>query len=364
MKVGIITRHAYPNYGSLLQAYALQEALTLLGVDAVCIDYINKSEESWHLCFSQLKESRMNTNLFKRIAYCAIQLPNYMLNTHAFRKMQLKHLNLTNKFSSSDDIIFGGIDILCTGSDQVWNRIHNKLDCTYFLDFADDKTKKISYAASFGTDTIAEPDRDTVARLVSRYEKVSVREESGVRILEGLSIHSVRVVDPVLLFDGDYWSGKTLQPRYSEQYIVIYQLHYNKKLTEIAHKLAKAKGQKIIRLTCELKQRFIKDEKVVYLPDAETFLGYLKYASYVVTDSFHGTVFSLQFHKQFVEVSPGVNKTRNENLLKMTGLTDRFVDEDNVLDVADRIIDYESVDKILACEREMSWGYLEDAIKL
>ena len=93
-------------------------------------------------------------------------------------------------------------------------------------------------------------------------------------------------------------------------------------------------------------------------------MGYIKSADYVVTDSFHGTVFSLIFNRKFVEVAPGVNKTRNENLLNMVGLSDRFVNLENVVDKADKEIDYEDVQKRLEQERLVSWKFLKDAIEL
>lgn len=362
MNVGIITRHAYPNYGSLLQAYALQEAIQQLGHNAVCIDYVNKNEDSWRLCFSQLKESRMNSSIIKRFIFCMVQLPNYTINTYAFQRMQNQYLKLTSRFRSKDEIHLDDIDVYCTGSDQVWNQIHNELDLSYFLEFTPDDAVRIAYAASFGRDYVDDCDKEMVKHYIERYKTVSVREESGANILKQMGINCSHVVDPVLLFDMDFWEKEANDRKEKLDYVLIYQLHYNKELTRIAQKLANEKGLKVIRLTCELKQRFIKNEKVIYLPNIADFLGYIRAAKYVVTDSFHGTAFSILFHRQFVEVMPGVNKTRNENLLKLANLRGRFVDINNVTKIADQKIDYQEVECLLADARKRSWEYLAGAL--
>ena len=134
-KVGILTRHVYPNYGSLLQSYALEHALASLGAAARVIDYFPTTDRPFKLAGSRLKESRVRDSAVKSAAYLMIQTPNMATMSLRFRKFQREYLTLTRTCADDRSVldVADDLDLVITGSDQVWNSIHGQLDPVYFL---------------------------------------------------------------------------------------------------------------------------------------------------------------------------------------------------------------------------------------
>ena len=363
MKVSVITRHAITNYGSLLQALATQQVVEDMGYECEIIDYV-RQDESYREHEKTLLKSKpkWNSNFFLRCAYLVLRQPESILAGKKFEKQRENYLNLSDRYNTRDSLMDNcpHADVYMTGSDQVWGPTEDgTYDDNYFLNFVKEK-KKIAYAGSFGRTEITEERKDLFKKYLSDYSHVSVREDSAVEILRELGIKAVQVLDPTLLLDNTYWS-KLTKDISGEKYILIYQLHNDKRLGEYAKKIAKEKGLKLIRVSASFHQ-INRPGKLVWCPSASEFLGYIKNADLMITDSFHGTAFAINFNTPFVEVLPN-NKTgtRNMSILSLTGLTDRIWREDNA-DVADKPIDFSYANHVLSEMRIKSRSILKEMI--
>lgn len=364
--VGIITLHRSANYGSVLQAYALQEVIKSLGYSVEIIDY----SPSRYTILSMLKGLKNKTELlrknpFARFAARAIIFPSYVLRFRAFKKFVDKYMDLTEASYVEEKDFENNVpkfDIYCTGSDQVWNSEWNgKIDRPLFLNFAPEGSKKIAYAASFGKDKLEPWEVKETKTLLKKYNTISVRELSGKKILEELEINNAQcVLDPTLLMDGDDWKKIASEKFDSENYILVYNLNRNKKIHDYAEKLSEKTGYKIKYITYQLHD-FHKKGKMCCNVSVEDYLALLANAKYVVTDSFHGVAFSINFNRNFMVIYPEKFNARLKSILEITGLSDRVAD-DNSLDLSEKEIDYEKVNEIINDERTKSLKFLKGAL--
>lgn len=356
-KVAIITRHAVSNYGSVLQAYALQKAMNAFGFEAEIIDYIRKDEDYNNITDTLVKKSSWNKNIATRLVYKSIQSPEYIKMGRAFEKYRKNLLNESAaRYCSIDELTknLPAADIYCTGSDQVWGNIGNdEIDSAYFLDFVPDNKKKIAYAASFGNTQTSQKNGEKIKKYLSSYDCITVREKSAVDIINRLGLNNVtQVLDPTLLLDKNEWN-KLINININEKYVLLYQLHSNPEMDSYADEFAKKAGLKLIRIT-PLFHRTFKSGKAVYLPDIGTFLSYIKNAEYMITDSFHGTAFAINFNTQFIDILPGETKTRNQSILELTGLSNRILNDYSDFSFINHKIDFTDSNKKIAHSRAES----------
>lgn len=368
MKVSIITRHAIANYGSILQSIATEKIFQKLGLETEIINYVPENEKIENLVESYIKNSSFwNKNFLTRQAYRTLQKNNIYLMNKAFRKFQEDYLNLSSQeYHSKEELVQNKpkADLFCTGSDQVWGAIgSSKYDLNYFLDFLSDEDVAISYAASFGKNTICEELISQLPELTQKYKEILVREDSAVDILQESGVTNVKqVIDPTLFLTQDDWNNICVNERLvSEDYILIYQLHHNKNLEKYAKKLAKATGKKLVRINTSKYFKY-KVGEFVYLPTPGEFLSYIKYADLVLTDSFHGTCFSIIYNKDFIDILPGVTGTRITSILKLFGLENRLVTDYNDLSVLDESIDFEKVNELVKSEQTDSLQKLKETL--
>ena len=367
-KIGIITLHRVVNYGSVLQTYALQEKIKDLGYISEVIDYYpERLTMLGMLKRIKNKSDRFRHNLLLRTAARIVIIPSYIIRFNMFFSFLKKYINMTSKTYKSIEEINEekfSYDIYCTGSDQVWNCGWNeKFDYPYYLSFAPDDKKKIAYAASFGKNKLDKEEIGETKRMLLRYDCISLRETSGVDIVEKLGIkESVNVVDPTLLLNGEEWR-KISSNKYSDSdYILVYNLNRNKKIDMYAENLSKKTGLKVRFLSYQLHE-FYKKGKIMCNPKVEDFLALIDNAKYVITDSFHATAFSINFNTPFVIVYPEKYSTRLQSILKITGLENRVAQDENDLDVVKRKIDFERVNKMINIEREKSLSWLKESLK-
>lgn len=369
MKVGLITRHFIPNYGSLLQTYATVKIIEKLGFDCEIINYIRKDEEAKNVSLGLLKLNKnWNSNFIKRNIFKVYQYFNYNLMYKKFSKKNNGYFGKISKRYCSIDELKNKLpkyDIYCSGSDQLWGPIgESEYDIAYFLEFAPKGSKCISYAGSFGTSIINENLNNNLEKLMKKYSNISVREKSAVDILESKKIKCNLVLDPTLLLSADEWKKYIeISDNTNENYILVYQLHNNKKFDQYVEKISKEKGLPIYILSTKL-NNIIKKGKIIYLPSLKEFLYYINNANYIVTDSFHGTVFSIIFNKQFISITPGETSTRIENLLELFNLKSRYLFENylNNIQLIDEKINWEKTNEILIKERNKSLKWLEKSL--
>lgn len=364
--VGIVTRHCYANYGSLLQAKALSDAIEKQGGCAVVVDYIPQNDRMLRLPSASLVESRMNESLFKRVVYYIVQGPILVLAASVFRSFQKKHLRLSNRVADGFDVLSvqPKLDAVITGSDQVWNRIHGKIDPHYFLygqSFAATSMHLYSYAASMGSAKPHAEDEAQVLRMVKQLTSLSVREKSCAQYLLDNGISARVDLDPVLLHDSTYWSNFAGQASDSKPYILVYQLHNTDRFDSVLTAIVARLNLPIRRITVDLKQ-FLKRGQVEYLVDPSVFVRRFRDATLVLTDSFHGTVFSLIFGRRLCVVPPNKFSDRNRDLLNSVGLSDRIMDEKGGLEACLAYYDVDHVETRLNDLRKSSLAYISSVV--
>lgn len=368
MKIDVITRHSVPNYGSLLQSYATQKAIEKLGHESEIINYTRYEERYENLANTLIQGKRWNKNFLLKFIYKAIQTPNYA-------RMYKQFSNYRKGFLKETEREYGDIkelkqnlpeaDIYCSGSDQIWGKIGTAAyDEAYFLEFVKNK-KCISYAASFGKTELNEELDKNLTNLMKKYSNILVRESSAKEILENKKIKNVeQVLDPTFLLTLEEWQNLANQgKKIKGKYILVYQLHDNKEFNKYAKELAKRKKMKLLRISPSI-YHITRSGKLIYLPTQYEFLSYFANAEYILTDSFHATVFSIIFNKKFIDVLPS-NKTgtRIESILNLFHIDNRILKEYSDFELIEKPIDYKEVNNIIQNEREKSMQLLKNAIE-
>ena len=217
-------------------------------------------------------------------------------------------------------------DWILIGSDQVWNfKLTRGFDSFYWAKFEHPSSTKIaSYAASM-QDNWTGPDGKIIAGLLNNFDKLSVREKSIANKLYDLNSSKpiIQVVDPTLLFTSNQWDKLAAKTPISEPYLFLYQVEPNPIAEAVANSVAKHKKLRIVHLSAQATS--INDKEVI-ATSPEQFVGLFKYASFVVCSSFHGTVFSLHFKKQFYSIRGNGKNARVESLLNQLDMDSRFID--------------------------------------
>ena len=362
--ITIITFQNVRNYGSVLQALATQEVMSLLGLDCYFINYwknhsdrISKRLDNW---------TKGRSLLVKLLMQC-ILYPSFKKDSRIFDNFNKKHLNLLPEiYTCWEDFMSFPIkgDIFCTGSDQTWNSgWNNGILPELFLKFVPDGAKKISYAASIGKDKLDNWEVDETKKLLSRYDAISVREKSAVKICEELGLPATHVLDPTLQVNKDFWL-KIASPRLiKERYVLIYQLNTNYEFDKYAVEYAKRRGSKLVRL-CLRHYQALRPGKSLIIPTPEEFISAIAYADTVITDSFHATAFSCNLYTPMICIYPNDYSSRLASLLKLVGLENRHLtDYEDFSFVENTEIDFASVNRILEEQRQIGWDFLKEAIK-
>lgn len=355
-KVGIMTFHRAENYGAALQAYALQQRLSIENFNTFIIDYRCKSIENNYKLFTF-------NNIKNLISSIIFVIPN-VIRKISFLRFRKNNFNLTKSYY---DIVkdYPDLDIYITGSDQVWNpQITNGLDDGYLLNFGPKQAKRISYAASIGKRGIDNSD-DYVNKL-EKIDCISVRELTAKKDLQSITNKEINVVlDPVFLLNKQQWLEVLPNKKNKKQkYIFCYDLDYIPDFYNVANEISKKTGLPIIYFSRRNKGYCFKCKSKFTCGPLE-FLYYLKNSEYVVTTSFHATAFSLIFNKKFWVVPPMKTSSRIVDILKIFDLDNRII-----LDYRDfknrdydENIDFNSINSKLDKEREKSLKWLSKALK-
>lgn len=243
--------------------------------------------------------------------------------------------------------------------------LQEKHDLVYFLSFVPNRCKKVAFAASFGKAKFDENIIQEYKKYLVQYDNIAVRENTAVKILREINIDAKQVLDPTLLIDSTEWVKYIKKDKKeTEEYILIYQIHNDPKLNQYAKKFASKTKLKLIRVSPILHQ-IKRGGKFVYLPDISEFLSLIKNAKYLITDSFHGTAFAINFNTQFIEILPNTGtSSRNQSILKLTELEDRVLTDLEDFSYIDSQIDFSKVNKIIQKNREESIEYLKEFITI
>lgn len=365
MLVNVITRHAPANYGSLLQAIATQKVINKLGYDCKIIDYIPRCETSTRVAITQLKSKKeWNNNPIMQLLYLLVREPENILMYRKFAAMRKKYLVMGPQCFDEDELkrIYQNAkeDVFLTGSDQVWGPISTGVyDPAYFLAFAPQDSRKLAFASSFGKTAFDEKTLTNYKKYLIGYEAISVRENTAVDLIRRMGIDAEQVLDPTLLLSKDEWLPYITPLKKPKEYVLVYQIHNNPKLDKYVAEFAQHANLPLIRVSPLLHQ-IRRSGKLIYLPDIGGFLDLIKNATYMVTDSFHGTAFAINFNIQFVEVLPNTGTgSRNQSILQLTGLDDRIAKDFKNYRYIDEMIDYYNINCRLYKERMKSYDVLK-----
>lgn len=371
LNVKVITRHNPSNYGSLLQSFATISVIGNLGVNCKIIDYQRTDERGLSGVLTQLKAKGKFGNPLKKLAYIVIRYPVEKFAQMRFDKMREKNLKMTPRCSSHYDLQKLSADIFMTGSDQVWGPMMNGgYDSAYFLQFAGTGVRKVAYAASFGRTRFDDATIAEYKKMLSAYDKIAVRENSAVTLLKEWGLHNCvgQVLDPTLLLTKEDWTNllirKTDYRKYiGKKYILVYQIHNDSKLSGYAKRAAKHRDMELLRVNPYFHQK-MRGGKFICCPDLGEFLSLIDNASCIITDSFHGTCFAINFGKHFIEILPNnATGARNQSILELTGLSGRILKNFNDYSLFDEMIDYQKVQEILRKERARSIQMMKELLE-
>ncbi len=358
-KVGILTFHRAINFGALLQAYALQRVIQSKGCDCQVIDYQSYCIDSRYLDPS-LKKCRTVRALVQHALYSK----GKTAKKKNFRQFAAENLSMSEPCRDKKDLerLSETYDIFISGSDQVWNYKITDFDSAYFLNFVSETRKKNAFAASFGISDIPREHIDFYRGQLQSYRRLSVREHRGKEIIKKLIGREAEVVmDPTLLLSKEAWLESASGEVPEETYILIYSFGLPQTLRTFTENLAKKMGMKIVYVPVSnfsLRNRLNAEYKTNIGP-AE-YLALFRNAHFVVTNSFHGTVFSLIFEKPFfVEKKKSApDNSRFDNILGIFGLKNREI-QDGQNNRIEEPVDYGRVQEILKQERAKSLGFLD-----
>lgn len=328
-KVGIITMHKVPNFGSALQAYALQQKVDSLGCDAEIVDYYYPNEyhcEKQGLAYfpqrSLVRLFLLNVVgqilLFLRIdkfrKRSIESIERFRLQKN-YRRFYRKYFKLSRFYGSMDAIKNNppDYDVYMTGSDQVWNSRFTGDDSAFFLGFAGTGKPKVSYAASISNRGIDKEYEKKYQQYLKEYKSISVREASTAKIVSDLTGRDVSVVcDPSLLLDKDEWlkicPKKTLvEGEFLLLYVQSYSFDPYPNIVSFTQRMAERLGLKVVVLM-GLKEGYAVDGATVFETAGPfEFLQLFRDARFVITTSFHGTAFALNFGKDFYSVVKNID---------------------------------------------------------
>ncbi len=354
MKIGIITQVLLNNYGGVLQNYALQIVLKRMGHEPITLDYI-PSKSTFRVILSLIITPFLYfTKKKRKIEDCLPCRRDIKFEQFISRKMSVTHQ--IDNYSSSI-ISEYNLNAIVVGSDQVWRPMYNE-DVIYdtFLEFASDyKIKKIAYAASFGVSTWEYSKKQQIkcSELIKGFDAISVREETGIEMCEKyLGAKAQLVLDPTLLLSFDDYLSLLEEDFDSDNYILSYILNPSESIVNMISLKENELGVPSLSITIGRNNQY----------SIEEWLTFFYKSKFVVTDSFHGTVFSIIFHKEFIVLN---NKSRGsarlQSLLKKLGLESRLIDEASGL-LSLGHINWKIVDERLNNLRENSMAFLRSSL--
>lgn len=375
-KIGIVTSARELNYGAILQAYALQRIISEFGFDSRLLWWSNQRNSHRDIrirkLFAMLATYVKNPKiLIKSVKAYGHTFEKSMAQNSVglFEKFENEFLNIEflsytqmRRFAFSNDC-----QAVIAGSDQIWNSYAIYVDPFYYLQFVP-KNKRIAYAPSLGKNDIPSYNKKKIKRYINEFNDLSVREETGRNLLSELTDKRIEVVlDPSLLLDGNVWRTVESTTRLPKEYILLYFLDQPnvecaKKIKEISEKF----GLPVLALPYEI-PLFREIENLHYVDAGPSeFLALVDNASLVLTDSFHGTAFSINFNKPFLTFDRQYGNNQSQasrivDMLRTFDLTNHFVSGD--VDLKCIKMDFELINKKLEQLREKSIKYLKEAIE-
>lgn len=358
MKIAFITLSCAYNYGAVLQTYATYRFLQDLGHDAKLIDYTADSYQIDRPDFVYRHTERWKKNFIFRFLWRQTRYRTARRKREHFRSFVRAQVPMTIPYFSNEELRREPpeADLYITGSDQIWNTdftADGQPELPYFLDFLPDTAHRIAYASSFGKPALREDEEPVICGLLKRFSAIGVREDAGQKIVEELGLKANVVVDPTLLVERQVWNELAAPRVCREPYALVFLIFPDAELLQNAKELARKRGLRLIVVSSYPSRT----RNTVAMPKVEQWLSYFRHAEIIFTDSFHATVFSLMFERNFVVSTRAKYNSRIDTLLNRAGICERATKNcslDALEDILSQRSDYEKV-------RERLGSFIEES---
>ena len=364
MKTGLLTFYHIHHYGAMLQAYATERAVASLGSECEIIDYYVNQDNT-------LFQRPTGLGSAAHDAHTALHYGPLKARYERFEAFSRENLNISGRrYQSLEELRQAELpyDVLLSGSDQIWNpKIFpdGRFDPVFFGAFS--HKRKIAYAPSFGIPRIPDGMEEELRTYLESFSHLSVRERQGQGIVRDITGKDVPVVlDPTLLLERTDWAAAARDGGAGRGYILCYCISRPDALAPYIRRLAEETGLPVVQL-CGVRQKVHPKARCILSAGPAEFLGLFRDAAYVCTNSFHGTVFSVQFQKPFfTAVAPAEmaapESSRTFSLLSRLGLGERIIGKGDTADLT-APIDWAAVGERLGRERKLSLDYLRCALE-
>lgn len=368
MKIKTITTHDVYNYGASLQAYALMTYLQQMGHDVEIIDYkpaylTNRYNYMW-----VNPESRFHRYWITRVIYRALKY--LQRQTTMGRKKKFDYytshiLRKTRKCYYSNEELKKDCpeaDLYIVGSDQVWNSFYDQgKDPAFYLDFIKDDSRKYAYSASFSIKELDEKFQLIVKQFLKKFSGIAVRERQGVEILKKMGLHGTWVLDPVFLLSNRHWELQ-LQPfKKRKPYLLIYDFERNKLMEKFAIEYARNNDMDIYSINDTYPLLYA--DKNFNSAGPLDFITLIYHCDCFISNSFHGSAFSIIFQKEFFVFGRNRHKVNERmlSLLSMFHLEDRYVTEGN-MGTSHQKINFKNVELLMKEHLNSSIHYINNML--
>ncbi|MBQ8422436.1 MAG: polysaccharide pyruvyl transferase family protein [Bacteroidales bacterium] len=359
IKVAFITVHVGFNFGSKLQAIATSEVLKKLGYLPTLVNYVPSRvtyKRYWQTSFSSILK------FLRRFLFFPIQV----ITRYNFDSYLNKHCKVSKPIYAEGDFMqrCPKADVYISGSDQLWNYKHNEgNDKHYFFDGIEGK--KIAYASSIGMTSLPDDYAAYVKEQLLQYSAISVREQSAVELLDKMGISATHVLDPTFMLNKEEWKPFASKRLVKEKYLFVY-LPYNIKDKDLIYrsvrKIAKEKDMKVVSYSDNvIKDRYA--DQTIYFVNPGDVLSLILHAEVVITNSFHGTAFSINLNKQFWTYMPSSFSTRITSILDLCDLNNRLLDAEITDGQVNEIADFNNTNNVLQQERQKAYDFLTKALQ-
>lgn len=363
-KIGILTWHYYSNFGSALQAYALQKSIASLGY---CVEIVNYHDPKFGIIYSP------KDTIKSWIKNIVVKLPIPIANNYGRYEFETKYLNCGRIVQNESELslLTSDYNILVCGSDQIW--APNCYNPIYFATFANKNIRKVSYAASIGLNNIPKELIPIYKKNLSDFFAIGIREDEGKNLLKNCcGIESTVVLDPTLLLNSQNYAcieHKVQSLQEGEKYLFVYILNKNHNYKERIIKFAEKHKLKVIGIS-SCSEDIYWMHRTFYFSrlGADHFIWLIHHAEAIITDSYHGTIFSLLFHKDFYtfvrfsENDPICQNSRIRQLDAYFNIKDHIIGSNDSLD-GKKLIDYDSFEDRLRVLRKQSIDFLKRALR-
>lgn len=368
MKVGIMTFQGSNNCGSMLQGYALTKKINCLkGVEGEIINFSNLEQQDMYALFRKMDSlTDIGINIFTILLYK--KFSTHFRDYKEFLKNELKTSDKLISKTEDLKLITNNYDAFIAGSDQVWNINCKDFDDAYYLSFVGNDKKKIAYAPSFGSTNMAKLNIRKYNDYMRSFDAISIRENNGSKWIKELTGREAPVLlDPTFLLTKEEWLklSDKMEYKIKGEYIFYYAFSYSDEVNKVVKKFSKETGLPVIIMDAKswVKKGAKYGFKLSERSGPLAFLNLMKNAKYIFTTSFHGTVFSILFEKNFWYIDSAMHNSdddRAETILEKFGLMERIKKSEKMMSTPiNTPIDYTIAIERLNIEREKSMNYLK-----